>query len=274
MLGGRCVSARALKGGITSAMHVLTLESPAGVRRRVVLRRYVRPELVAEEPDNAAREARTLRFVESLAIPPPRLLGVDPTGEGVAVPSVVMSRIGGKVDWWPADMDRWLRGLAELLPAIHEARPPEDGTVPEFVPYAPEHCVPPSWATDTMAWERAFEIFQALPPSGERVFVHRDFHPGNVLWSRGSVSGLVDWQAACIGPPTVDVGHCRANLYRYGLGIADQFRSLWESISGRQYDPWTEVVSIIGVMDAFGTSPGNERAEMERALTRAVSDIG
>jgi aminoglycoside phosphotransferase (APT) family kinase protein len=255
-------------------MHVLRIESPGGARRRVVLRRYVRPELIESEPEIAAREARTLGFVESLGVPTPQLLGVDPTGSEAGVPAVIMSRLAGKADWWPTEMDSWLSGLAELLPAIHDARPPDEGIVPVFVPYAPERYGPPKWSTDDRVWERAFEIFQAPGPDGERVFVHRDFHPGNVLWLRGSVSGLVDWQAACIGPPSVDVGHCRANLYQYGLDVADRFMALWEQVSGRTYDPWVDVVSIIGVMEVFGSRPGKERIEMEKALARAISDRG
>ena len=35
------------------------------------------------------------------------------------------------------------------------------------------------------------------------------------------MSGVVDWQAASIGPPPVDVGHCRANLLTFGRPVAD-----------------------------------------------------
>jgi aminoglycoside phosphotransferase (APT) family kinase protein len=288
-LEARVVSARAVRGGISSAMHEIRLESPRGATRQVVLRRYVRPELIEEEPGIAAREARTLEFVESLPVPTPQLLGVDPTGIEAGVPSVIMSRLGGRVHWWPSDtepsdkepsdtepsdMNRWLSGLAELLPVVHDARPPQEGVVPRFAPYAPERYVPPRWSTEDRVWERAFEIFLDPPPAGERVFVHRDFHPGNVLWSRKRVSGLVDWQAACIGRPALDVGHCRANLYQYGLEVADRFSSLWEAVSGRTYDPWTEIVSIVGVMDVFGSRPGKERTDMQKALARAVSDGG
>ena len=54
----------------------------------------------------------------------------------------------------------------------------------------------------------------AAPPTSALGFCHRDYHPGNVLWSRGQVSGVVDWTHACHGAPAVDVAHCALNLAR------------------------------------------------------------
>jgi Homing endonuclease associated repeat/Phosphotransferase enzyme family len=54
---------------------------------------------------------------------------------------------------------------------------------------------------------------EALAAAG----LERDFHPGNVLWRRATVSGVVDWQAASICPASVDVANCRGNLFGYGL---------------------------------------------------------
>lgn len=56
-MGSVVVSVQALRGGITSAVHLVTLERSGGQRLQAV-RRYVRPELNAEEPDLPAREAR------------------------------------------------------------------------------------------------------------------------------------------------------------------------------------------------------------------------
>jgi hypothetical protein len=52
-LGGPVISARALRGGMSPAVHLLTTQDGAGQRRQTVLRRYVRPELNAEESDIA-----------------------------------------------------------------------------------------------------------------------------------------------------------------------------------------------------------------------------
>jgi hypothetical protein len=84
---------------MSSAAHLVTLEEDRrGGRRQVVLRRYVRPEVNAEYPDQAEREGRTLRFVELLDVATPQLLAVDPTGNNVGVPGLSMTRVSGRVD--------------------------------------------------------------------------------------------------------------------------------------------------------------------------------
>src|SRR4029077_15356549 len=109
----------------------------AGRRRQAVLRRYVRPELNAEDPDIAAREARALGVAEYRGVPAPALIAVDPAGAGAGVPAVLMSRLPGRVDWWPSDTGRWLRRLAEVLPAIHAAPLPPAGVPPPLPPPPP-----------------------------------------------------------------------------------------------------------------------------------------
>jgi Ser/Thr protein kinase RdoA (MazF antagonist) len=122
-----------------------------------------------------------------------------------------MSRLPGRVEWWPPDTGRWLRRLAELLPRIHAAPLPASGTLRRFAPHTQDSYQPPGWTRQPRLWERAAEISHGPAPDLPAVLVHRDFHPGNVLWQRGAVTGVVDWQAACTGPAVADIGHCRIN---------------------------------------------------------------
>jgi len=57
-----------------------------------------------------------------------------------------------------------------------------------------------------------------------RVLTHYDYWSGNTLWDNGTLTGVVDWSGAALGPPGFDVGWCRLDLYLlYGEHIADQF---------------------------------------------------
>ncbi len=274
VLGRTVESAVAFRGGISSAMHLLVVADGTGVRDKVVLRRYVRPDLQVEEPGIAAREAFTLEHIKDIAVPTPQLLGVDPTGCQAGAPAVLMSQLEGRVDWWPADVDRWTSLLAELVPPIHLADLPPHDLLPAFSPYAQACYEPPEWSSRPAVWERAFEVFHGPPPSCGHVFIQRDFHPGNVLWRKGAVSGVVDWQAACVGPPSIDVGHCRVNLFNYGLRVADQFKLAWERLTGITYDPWAEVVSIVGMLDVLRPAPASTRRWVDVALEKAIGDLG
>ena len=271
-LGGPVTSARALRGGMSSAVHLLTVQDDG--QRQAVLRRYVRAELNAEEPDIARREARALRAAAPAGVPTPDLLAVDPAGAGAGVPAVLMSRLPGRVDWWPSDAGRWLRRLAELLPAIHAAPLPPAGRLGSFAPHPQASYQPPPWARYPWAWERAAEISHGPSPELPQVLVHRDFHPGNVLWRRGEVSGVVDWQAACTGPAVADVAHCRVNLLTLGTDAAERFTALWQHASGAAFHPWADVVTIIGFLDDLRGDWGPEKVLMEDMLARAVAELG
>jgi aminoglycoside phosphotransferase (APT) family kinase protein len=274
-LGGPVISARVLRGGMSSAVHLLTTQHPGRERRQAVLRRYVRPELNAAEPDAAAREARALRVAETADVPTPALLAVDPDGADAGVPAVLMTRLPGRVDWWPSDTDRWLARLAGLLPRIHAAPLPAVGLIGPFTPDEQASYQPPGWARYPRVWERAAQISHEPPPVAPAVLLHRDFHPGNVLWRRGSVSGVVDWQAACTGPAVADVGHCRVNLLTSGTDAAERFTALWQHAAGATYHPWADVVTIIGFLDDLRDDDwGPERLLIEDMLARAVADLG
>ena len=271
-LGGRVVAARALRGGMSSAVHLVTVRRPDGGRDDAVLRRYVRPD--PDEPEPAAAEARALRLAETAAVPTPALLAVDPDGTQAGVPALLMTRLPGRVDWWPSDLDRWLERLARLLPRIHGTALPPGDAVPCFAPYRQENHRPPGWARYPRVWERAVEISRGPAPDLPAVLLHRDFHPGNVLWRYGRVSGVVDWLGACAGPAAADVAHCRLNLLTFGADAAQRFTALWQRAAGATYHPWADVVTIIGFLDDLRDDWGSERLLVEDTLARAVAELG
>jgi aminoglycoside phosphotransferase (APT) family kinase protein len=270
-LGGQVVSARALRGGMSSAVHLITVQRPDGSHGQAVLRRYVRPD--PDEPDPATREARALRLAEAADVPIPALLAVDPDGTEAGVPALLMTRLPGRVDWWPSDLDRWLERLAGLLPRIHGTALPPGAALPRFAPYRQDSYRPPGWARYPRVWERAAEISLGPAPDLPAVLLHRDFHPGNVLWRRGQVSGVVDWLGACAGPAAADVAHCRVNLLTMGAEVTERFTGRWERVADAGYHPWGDVVTIVGFLDDLRDDWGSERLLVEDMLTRAVTDL-
>jgi aminoglycoside phosphotransferase (APT) family kinase protein len=272
-LGGTVTRIRALKGGSSSAIHALRLRRPTG-DDTVVLRRYVLPEVIAEEPDIATREAHALAILRHVGCTYPRLLAVDPTGSHAGVPAVLMSRLPGRVEWTPAQLEPWLGGLAAVLPQLHDGPLPDSPCIGEFRPYPPERWEPPSWIRRPALWDRALGVFRGPPLDPERALIHRDYHPGNVLWRGGVVSGVVDWQAASIGPPSVDAAWCRLNIIgRFGLEAGDRLISRWEEVSGRTYHPWAEVVLLVDVMGWSSTPKPQECLDLEQALARRLSEL-
>ncbi|WP_158101572.1 phosphotransferase, partial [Streptomyces bobili] len=91
---------------------------------------------------------------------------------------------------------------------------------------------------------RAVDVIRREPPSYEGRFLHRDFHPGNVLFDgeRGGdgcgggsgvglrVSGVVDWVETSWGPVDLDVAHSSTALAllhgpAYGLGFRERYEA-------------------------------------------------
>ncbi len=67
--GAHVVTVDALPGGSSSAMHVVTVRDANDATQRVVLRRYVLAQVLAEDLDVAAQEARALEVVDRTAGP-------------------------------------------------------------------------------------------------------------------------------------------------------------------------------------------------------------
>ncbi len=66
------------------------------------------------------------------------------------------------------------------------------------------------------------QLLNEEPPEYDRVRIHRDYHPSNLLWQADKVTGVVDWINSCLGPAGVDLSHCRVNLaFLHGIEAAD-----------------------------------------------------
>jgi aminoglycoside phosphotransferase (APT) family kinase protein len=123
-------------------------------------------------------------------------------------------------------------------------------------------------------WRRGFDVLRSPPPSTERILIHRDYHPGNVLWHRDEVSGVVDWVNTSLGCPWADVGHCRVNLAEpFGQPAAERFLDLYRASSGRRdaYHPYWDIAAVLGGLDeSCDTEPSPAD---EAFLTRAVAAL-
>ncbi len=265
---------RALAGGTSSPVHALSIEDAGGHIHELVLRRFVRLDWLAQEPDLAQREATALRLLNGAGLPTPQLVAVAPDGATVGAPAVLMTRLPGQIEWDPPEVEEFLRALAEPLPAMHATAIPAGVSVPGYRPYGLEMHRAPVWASRPDVWLRAIEVVDGPVPEGDRVFIHRDYHPGNVLWLAGRVSGLVDWVNASVGSPWADVGHCRVNIAsELGQDAAERFLAAYRVVSGRSddYHPYWDISAAIGGLDESADlhpSPADEAF-----LTAAVARL-
>lgn len=245
--GARVSASRRLTGGIGSAVHRLTVAGDFGGRRFVVLRQYE-----ADDEGAVEREALALDGLATAgaAVPAPRLLGFDATGDDAGGHrSLLMSREPGRVHLTPRDERAWAQQMAEVLARIHEldiAAPPYRAW--DLVATRP----PPTSARDRRLWRDVQRVLSEPAPAVEPTFIHRDFQHFNMLWSRERLTSIVDWTWASTGPRDVDVAHCRLNLaVLFSPSLADHFLDAYQSLTGYVVNPWWDLNGLAHFSDSW-----------------------
>lgn len=289
-----------MRGATSSTLHLVSdANRPAGPR--FVLRLFTLAPWLAEEPDLAPHEVAALAEARrtDLTVPEPldflpgpsRDHPDDPAGFGV--PAVLMSFVPGRVELDPADERAWLREAARSLVAIHGHEAP--GFPWRYRSWVQAGNVAvPSWSRRPAVWEAAIEAYAAWRPApAEDTFLHRDYHPTNLLFEGGGsgirVSAVVDWVNACTGPAAADVSHCRVDLLQMkGPAAAADFLEHYRDLRGTfDYDPVWDLEAVFDVAmpspsfyppwGEFGLSPVPEpeaRRRVEQHVLRALAELG
>lgn len=274
--GARAVRVlRSLPGATTSTLHAVEVDRADALPLGLVLRRYTDARVRASDPQYPRTEAAALRALAGAAdVIAPRLVAVDESGTRCDVPAVLMTRLDGAPTLDPPDVDAWARGLAGALAAVH--RLDGDGLDGEYRRWHdPRTMTPHRWSSVPQAWARLIEASRDLEPRGVAVLLHRDFHPGNVLWHEGRVTGIVDWPNACRGIAALDAGHCRRDLVMtHGVDTAESFLAAYREASGRAPDPLCDAITLLdhGGTESLDAYHAMGRTDLTVDLVRARLD--
>jgi aminoglycoside phosphotransferase (APT) family kinase protein len=244
-MGSRVVGWRRLTGGVCSAVHRLTVER-AGARKFVVLRQYPGGHGLQQDLE---REIANLEAMAGSGLPVPRVLAADACGASTGgAPSLLMTRLRGHVDLDPPEPRTWIERIAELAVSLHSLDLPAERLAPWTDSWiAPrDELVVPDGARRPEVWRAAFAFMAAPPPQDTAVFLHGDFLPVNLLWSRGKVTGLTDWNSVHRGSRAVDIGHCRRYLAAlHSPEWSELLRTRYESLAGVTLDPWWDLYALL-----------------------------
>ena len=255
--GSTLVAVRPLAGSYSNYTHLVELDPPQGKRTRIVIRRYA--ESGGDRAQKARLEYQTLAWLQKHDVPVPRPLYLDETGALLGSPGIVTGYVPGKQVLSPADPRRWARALAHMLARIHSL-PVEEargflldansevvwflhrGIVPDYMEAHPDGAA---------LWQAVHDRqphLQPVPPT----LVHIDYWPGNILWVRGRISAVVDWEEAACGDPGIDVAYCRMEMILGGLGqAAAEFLHAYEAERGpvANLDFWALAAAVRPMID-------------------------
>jgi len=227
------IRVRPLRGGLSAAgVHMVQLEDAVGGRRAVVVRRYGEHYLPSK-PSASEREFKLLEVLARASFPAPRPLLVDAEGGPFGTPTVVMSRLPGRPVLAPRDLPGYLRQIAHTLADLHRLPTHELGflrdqrervaRVLSTHPETDDALQLQIWKAAVAEWSRISQLDE------QRVLVHGDYWPGNLLWVRDRLVGVVDWEQPRLGDLAKDVATCRGDLWvLFGQAAADDFLGEYE----------------------------------------------
>lgn len=239
-------SALVLAGATSATVYKIQTKS-----RTLFLRLLTNGDWLKLEPDLAPHEAAVLTHIQTGASSHlyPQVVAFDEKGLEAGIPAILTTWLPGKVDLHPADRETWIKRMAIALADIHqlEIDPAFQWRYRDWFDREALTNIEFRWSSNPQAWKRMVsEVALQAPPPYQPVFLHRDYHPTNVMWKDSEISGIVDWINGCVGPPLVDVGHCRLNLAcMFGLEEADLFlASYLEANRSVSYDSYWDKVSL------------------------------
>jgi aminoglycoside phosphotransferase (APT) family kinase protein len=233
----------------------------------LVLRWYGTGTFLDVEPDAVVREVAALGALADTQVPAPRLVAWS-----AEPPALLMTRLPGdhRLD------AREPAAVQHLLDMIH-AVPRGPLARWSYRGYHEGRDLPaPPWWRDRAVWVRAVRWSSAGPPPFEPVVIHRDFHPGNLLWTDAAISGVVDWGNACLGPAAFDLAHYRVNVASLvGPEVADHAlpgEPAWDIEAALGYLDLGDVDGWTGPWPHLSRSTARKR--LETFIARAVASLG
>jgi aminoglycoside phosphotransferase (APT) family kinase protein len=210
-----------LGGGASADLMAAEIEHPEGHRESVVIRRY-RQAALTMYPGMAQAEYRLLDILAKRRLPVPHPLFCDADGQ-FGGPCIVESLLDGQPIYELPLPTGYFEQCAAFLATLYNSDLPEQGAL--FLPRFRDRVdamlarLPAELDIDLSEADIRAALARCWPPKRHHadVVLHGDVWPGNLLWHDGRLTGVVDWEDACLGAPLADVTNARLEfLWHFG----------------------------------------------------------
>ncbi len=234
-------SSRILEGGVSSEVFLIAVESKKG-EEKIVLRTEGGPP--AE--NSIKTEYLLLEKLHQTKVPCAKPIYLDHSKEILDKDFMLMTYLEGTIEIPKIKNFGFLNKMVGILKNIHNVDT-------KILPTLP------------CRFDPTYDLFEFLPNarinkelkailkgydtsySGKPVLLHGDFWPGNILWTKDEISGVLDWEYAAIGDPVSDLAVASLELkYDYGKRGVDRFLDLYSknfSIDQSRLSLWLIYVS-------------------------------
>ena len=234
-------SSRILEGGVSSEVFLIAVESKKG-EEKIVLRTEGGPP--AE--NSIKTEYLLLEKLHQTKVPCAKPIHLDHSKEILDKDFMLMTYLEGTIEIPKIKNFGFLNKMVGILKNIHNVDT-------KILPTLP------------CRFDPTYDLFEFLPNarinkelkailkgydtsySGKPVLLHGDFWPGNILWIKDEISGVLDWEYAAIGDPVSDLAVASLELkYDYGKRGVDRFLDLYSknfSIDQSRLSLWLIYVS-------------------------------
>ncbi len=195
-----------------------------------VVKAFTDPSFVAAYPDCVDHSVQAMaRVATHTDLTIPAVVAADPTGESAGCPALIMTAVQGD----PMDVPtrRIFDRIIDVAEQIHTI-PPGDFGWAHHRYNEPKEVSMPSWFGDQGLFKELSD--RSAAAFSDDVFIHRDFHPGNLLFAGDTVTGVVDWDYACVGPSGEDYGRTWLNL---AADYGERISTVFASRAARRLDP-------------------------------------
>lgn len=234
-------SSRILEGGVSSEVFLIVTESNKG-EEKIVLRTEGGPP--AE--NSIKTEYLLLEKLHQTKVPCAKPIHLDHSKEILDKDFMLMTYLEGTIEIPKIKNFGFLNKMVGILKNIHNVDT-------KILPTLPCRCDPTYDLFEFLPNARINKELKAILKgydtsySGKPVLLHGDFWPGNILWTKDEISGVLDWEYAAIGDPVSDLAVASLELkYDYGKRGVDRFLDLYSknfSIDQSRFSLWLIYVS-------------------------------
>ena len=234
-------SSRILEGGVSSEVFLIVVESKKG-EEKIVLR----TEGGQPAENSIKTEYLLLEKLHQTKVPCAKPIHLDHSKEILDKDFMLMTYLEGTIEIPKIKNFGFLNKMVGILKNIHNVDT-------KILPTLPCRFDPTYDLFEFLPNARIIKELKAILKgydtsySGKPVLLHGDFWPGNILWTKDEISGVLDWEYAAIGDPVSDLAVASLELkYDYGKRGVDRFLDLYSknfSIDQSRLSLWLIYVS-------------------------------